>query len=365
MPPIRIGVAGACGRGRAYVGAARRHPHVRVAALCDTRDETMEALSRELGDVACFTAYEEMVESRCVDAVVVATPMHLHAPQSVFALDRDLHVLSEVTAAVDMSQARCLVEAARRSAARYMLAENCCYMRHVETVAAMVRDGLFGELTFADGQYLHDCRELCASTPWRRRWHYGVNGNPYGTHNLGPILQWLDDRVTEVACAGSGRHHLDACGEPFGIEDTTVTLCRTERGRLVELRLDIVSPRPPCLAYTLQGTEGVFESARGAGDEHRVALASQGGAMKWRPLAEFEARYLPEAWRRMDTAAAASGHDGSDDRTFGAFVECIASGAPSPIDVHAAMDMTLPGLVSTASIDSGGAWLPVPNSREW
>ena len=38
---------------------------------------------------------------------------------------------------------------------------------------------------------------------------------------------------------------------------------------------------------------------------------------------------------------------------------------PPPIDIHAAMDMTLPGLVSQDLIRQGDEWLEVPSSREW
>ena len=53
--------------------------------------------------------------------------MHLHAGQSAAALEAGLHVLSEVTAAVDLEQCRRLVRAAQRSSGLYMMAENCNY----------------------------------------------------------------------------------------------------------------------------------------------------------------------------------------------------------------------------------------------
>ena len=38
---------------------------------------------------------------------------------------------------------------------------------------------------------------------------------------------------------------------------------------------------------------------------------------------------------------------------------------PPPIDIHAARDMTLPGLVNQDLIRQGDEWLEVPSSREW
>ena len=47
------------------------------------------------------------------------------------------------------------------------------------------------------------------------------------------------------------------------------------------------------------------------------------------------------------------------------FVDAVQGRKPPPIDIHAAMDMTLPGLVSQESIRRGGEWLEVPDSRDW
>src|SRR5437667_31499 len=70
--------------------------------------------------------------------------------------------------------------------------------------------GLFGQPYYAEGEYLHDCRALNEDTPWRRRWQTGIEGCTYGTHSLGPILQWMPgDRVAKVCVAGSGSHHQD------------------------------------------------------------------------------------------------------------------------------------------------------------
>jgi hypothetical protein len=47
------------------------------------------------------------------------------------------------------------------------------------------------------------------------------------------------------------------------------------------------------------------------------------------------------------------------------FVTGIQAGTPSPIDVHAAMDYSLPGIVAAQSAEQHGAVLSVPDSRGW
>jgi hypothetical protein len=74
---------------------------------------------------------------------------------------------------------------------------------------------------------------------------------------------------------------------------------------------------------------------------------------------------MPEMWRNPPKEALKAGHGGGDYFEVFDFVRSIVDGAPCPIGIDEAMDMTLPGLVSQASIAQGGAWLDVPDSRAW
>lgn len=80
---------------------------------------------------------------------------------------------------------------------------------------------------------------------------------------------------------------------------------------------------------------------------------------------QLAVKYLPDTWRNPPPAALRAGHGGGDYFEVADFLQAITGNAPCPIGIHEAMDMTLPGLVSQQSMRQGGAWLPVPNSRDW
>ena len=122
LETINLGVVGACGRGRFACHAAPQLDGVRLHAVCDLDCENLDALAAQAG-AEPYTDYEAMLDSAGLDAVVVATPMPLHVPQSIAALRRGIHVLSEVPAAVSLEQCRDLARAAQQSSALYMLAE--------------------------------------------------------------------------------------------------------------------------------------------------------------------------------------------------------------------------------------------------
>jgi predicted dehydrogenase len=360
---LRIGLAGAP-RAASFIRALRSLPGVHVAALCDTDRTKLTAIADQHGIEHRFTDYAEMLATD-LDAVVVATPMPFHAPQAVLALKAGKHVLSEVPAATDLEQCWRLVEAVRASGRQYMMAENYCYMKPNVLVREIARRGLFGELYFGEGEYIHELKELNERTPWRRRWQTGRNGNTYPTHSLGPLLQWFDDRVTSVACFGSGRHYRDPRGDLYENEDTTFTACRLSRSGLVNIRLDMLSNRPHNMTYySLQGTTGCYEAPRGLGDGPKIWLSERSsGPNEWRSLWDLEAEFLPEFWRSPPEAARQAGHGGGDFFEVWEFVQAIRNNAPPPIDLFLALDMTVPGLVSQESIARGSVPLPVPDFR--
>jgi hypothetical protein len=66
-----------------------------------------------------------------------------------------------------------------------------------------------------------------------------------GTHPLAPILVWygLHDRITRVSCSDSGSNYSDELGNAYA-SDGAIMMAKTEKGRLVKIRLDLVSASP-------------------------------------------------------------------------------------------------------------------------
>lgn len=365
---MRVGLIGG-GRGLCLRNGIEASGDMKVVANCDINPEQNEAVREKWGITELYNDYETMLDKGNLDVVFIATPMHLHVPMAVAALDRDLHVISEVTAAVSLEQCRELVRAAKASTGRYVMAENGLYIKEVALVRELVTQGLFGTPYYAEGEYLHNLRVAFPRKPHWRRIHGGVSGVTYGSHELGPILSWLPgDRVVSVCCAGTGRHYTDDEGKPFEQEDSSVMLCRLRSGGLVKIRMDIMSNRPPAtINYMLQGTDGCFESGRENKGGGRLWLKSRCEDEKtWLDIKDLEADFLPQVYHALaDVMKKDKVHLGNDCMTGAMCVEMLLGRIPSLLDVHHALDMTIPGLMSVESVAQGGSWVDVPDSREW
>jgi predicted dehydrogenase len=157
--PLRFAVIGA-GRGRTFVNsAASIADAIQLVAVCDTLPEMLQPW-RDDTAIRCYDDYQQVLNDPGIDVVCLATPVPLHARQAIAALDAGKHILSEVTAAYTIDECWDLIAAVERSGLTYMMAENYCYMRENMMIENMVRQGVFGDITFASGAYLHDCRDL-------------------------------------------------------------------------------------------------------------------------------------------------------------------------------------------------------------
>ncbi|HVG05814.1 MAG TPA: Gfo/Idh/MocA family oxidoreductase, partial [Burkholderiaceae bacterium] len=232
-PRIRVGIVGH--RGLAFAAGLQALPQVDLCALCDIDEAGMNRTADKHNIAGRYTRFEHLLEN--VDAVVVSTPMQLHAAQSILALQAGKHVLSEVTAAVSLEECWRLVDAVQSSGKTYMLSENYCYMRDTVLIREMARKGLFGELYFGEGEYLHDVKYLHhnsdGSPTWRYYWQVGTNGSTYPTHSLGPVMQWFQaldpqERVESVVCVGTGRR----TDPEHPHDDTSILLCKLRSGKL-------------------------------------------------------------------------------------------------------------------------------------
>lgn len=370
--PLKVGIVGAAGRGGSFRAALEANG-AHILAVCDIQADKLDECAARFGAAEKYSDYQQMLDRSDLDAVVIGTPMPLHVPQSIAALERNIHVLCEVPAAVSLEECYQLVAACRRSKAIYMMAENYIYARPIQIVSHLARQGLLGEIYYAEGEYLHELKELNEITRWRRHWQTGIDGITYGTHSLGPILQCMPgDRVVRVCCEGSGHHYKDPRGEAYH-QESPVMLCKTAKGALIKIRVDMISDRPHAMnIHQVQGTDGVFESSRGAAtDRHRIWFRELSREIRWHDLDELAAidslaeRYVPPMLKNPPKEALKAGHGGGDYFEVLDFLRAVRGEAPCPVGIDQAMDMTLPGLISQQSIARKGAWISVPNSRTW
>ena len=93
---IQIALIGAGGMGQGDARMATSLPGVKLVAACDCYDGRLGHMKEVYGrDTFVTRDYREIARRRDIDAVIVATPDHWHAPISIDCLTADKHVYCE------------------------------------------------------------------------------------------------------------------------------------------------------------------------------------------------------------------------------------------------------------------------------
>lgn len=382
---VRLGVIGTGNRGSSLLETAVAIDGVSVSAIADVKPEsTAKALAfldkKRMPKPKVFAdgpeAWRRLLDLGDVDAVLIASPEPLHAPMAVEALQKGKAVLSEVAAATTIEDCWKLVDTVEKTRGFYMLAENCCYYRSNLAVGAMVKSGVFGEITSADCAYIHSVPALGFTPAGDLTWRGQLSrdaANWYPTHSVGPVAQWLGiergDRFARIHTLASPSRALPDFARqkyPAGSEanrtkylgDTIVSLIETANGKLIELKLDTISRRPTISTthYFLQGVKGAYRDSEG-----QKSIYLEGGAEKWQEFGAYETQHEDALWREHGKEAAQSGHGGADLITLYAFFRAVAEKRPSPIDVYDAVAWSSIIPLSTLGVKAKGAAQEFPD----
>src|SRR5688572_19795567 len=84
---IRLGIIGPGDRGMQLVREALAQPNTEFVAFADVYTRRLEDASKLVPDAKTFLDYRYLLEDASIDAVLIATPQHLHCEHFVAALD--------------------------------------------------------------------------------------------------------------------------------------------------------------------------------------------------------------------------------------------------------------------------------------
>jgi len=353
---LRIGIAGMRrGFGFAQLFAARKD--CRVVAVCDKNMERARETGAKFGAEA-FDDYDRFCDQP-LDAIAILTPAPTHYECTMKALDAGKHVLCEVPSVFRLEEARPLREKVRKTGLKYMIAENVCYFPCIQKIQQIVQEGQIGDVVLAEGEYVHDCREILfnrddglgGGSETVASWRDQLNPIQYSTHELGPLLMILNDKIVAVSCMES-KFPVDG---KSGVILTQSALFMTAGGRTIrELTAFKIAREPAHHFYCLYGTRGSVETDRYA----------------WTDNIKFYSERNPEQKTLMNIAtslthadvppeASAGGHGTSEYFMIDDFVRAILQDEPPALDIDKSLNMSVPGIFAAQSARRGGELVTV------
>ena len=112
---VRVAVLGLNGRGKNHLASLAKVPGVRVVALCDPDQAVLARAVTEFGGgVTAYPDLRELLASKEIDAITIATPNHWHSLAAIWACEAGKDVYVEKPISHNVWEGRQLVAAAAK-----------------------------------------------------------------------------------------------------------------------------------------------------------------------------------------------------------------------------------------------------------
>ncbi len=352
---LKLGIWG-LGRGAHFIKTCR-DLQIDVVAGCDYNKDMRDSFKKVCPD-AYVTDNEDDFLAQDFDAVLVATWIFSHCEHSIKALNAGKHVLCEVTSFFTPAEGVRLVEAVEKSGKIYCLAENYPFMKNNMCIKKLWDEGLFGELSYAEYQYVHDCRSLSYSYITMKpvvpgnvvhQWRSWLNFHYYCTHSLGPVMYITGTRPMEVSAPPLDLR-LPGFIEGSKMGGMCPSLVRMSNGGVVRNLMgagtcDIHGGR-------IWGTRAFVDAQ---GEKLDIVVGQSGHGEHLSVNAE---------WPMLGDVADKAGHGGGDFWELYFFAREILTGEKGVWDVYSACDVTMTGIMAVKSQLEGGKPIVVPDFRD-
>jgi predicted dehydrogenase len=337
---VRIGMIGVGGRGSELLNQILAVPNVDVVAMADIYSAHRDRVKAKVPGIQTYDDHRRLLDSKDVDAVIVATPLHTHARHFVDTLAAGKDLYSEKTMTWSIPEAEECLRAAKASDRVVQIGQQHESDGSLADAKRWIKDGLVGKVTMVEswmsrntphgqGQWVRPIPADCNASNvrwdaflngrpsqafdankfinWRLFWEFsGGNITENMVHQIGWIMTALDLPLPTAATMSGG-----VFSEKDGREvPDTIAVTLEFPKDIVVLWQSTFSNSRFGLGERILGSDGTIEHV--AGEQNMVTGHS-----------ESSIRYMPEKANRADAAAQTG--ETPDQNHMQNFVDCVRS----------------------------------------
>lgn len=227
MSVVRLGLIGAGDISRKSVAPALRDcEKIDFVSVSRSKAELAESFAREFGARKWFADWHDLIADDEIDAVYLATPVYVHAEQTIAAAEAGKHVLCEKPMALSVASCDEMIAACRANNVKLGIAYYRRFYPVVVRVKEIIASGEIGKVSFAQ---INAFEYFDPSPDHPRRWFVEKKksgGGPmidFGCHRI-EVFANLFGKVRRLESIVSN----DVFGR--GVEDTASAIFQFESG---------------------------------------------------------------------------------------------------------------------------------------
>lgn len=262
---VNVGIIGCGGIMTSHVrGLAARGKEVSIAWLCDVDPAQVERMAGVMGDSQPSPAkrtsrFEEVIEDRDVDAVIIATPHHWHAPMALAAMQNGKDVYIEKPISHVFDEGPKIIAAARKYDRVVQQGSQMRSSPVTEKAGKLLAEGIIGEVKVARA-WTAEIRDVLKPVPDSAppkgvdydRWLGPAPKRPFNKHRFHQTWRLFAD-YGNGEIGDDGIHDLDMARWGLGVD--TLPKRITARGSRMMLH-DNVGDYPDNMTVTYEYPDG-------------------------------------------------------------------------------------------------------------
>lgn len=187
---VRFGIIGPGSRGRYHMQNLRQVPNAEIVALCDNYLPSLDAASAMAPEAKRYDDYRRLLEDKDVDAVIIATPLHLHHRMAIDAFAAGKNVLCEKAMAYTMEECLDMYRKGKDSGKIFFVGQQRLFDPKYLKIMESIRRGDYGPVVNVRNHWYrnNDWRRPVPSPEFERH----INWRLYREYSRG--------LMTELAC---------------------------------------------------------------------------------------------------------------------------------------------------------------------
>ena len=197
---------------------------VRKVYAADISQARIRSASKKFPSVTYTDNYRDLILSKEVDAIAIATPVSTHYPLAKEALLNGKHVILEKPMTRKVSEAQELVEIAHRRNLTLMVDHTFIYTGAVRKIKQLISDGEIGDLLYFDsvrvnlGLFQHDVNVI-----W-----------DLATHDISIMQHIINQKPISVAAFGATHYN--------GVEDVAYVVVNFDNDVIAHFHVNWLAP---------------------------------------------------------------------------------------------------------------------------
>jgi predicted dehydrogenase len=215
---LNVGVIGLGEIGAIHCDALMQLPQAKLLAVADIDEVRAKHMAQQTG-AKPYQNYQELLAREDIDAVIIATPDHLHKEPCIHAAKAGKHILVEKPIAMTVEDAGAILEAVEKAKVKLMVGFTLRFFPQYQHAKTSIEKGELGKLIS-----LFARRTNLISQAQRLKGRTGVLFF-LGIHDF-DVLRWMVGADAKEIYCMSTKHEQS----PYKVEDETFTSIRFENG---------------------------------------------------------------------------------------------------------------------------------------